>query len=85
MLDNFAIILCSRPFQFVASGLTILELNYLEVYPYDKWSDKEIHRYTVGQEFTPTKLEMTNGETSPPNLLTEPDLISLMEMHGIGK
>ena len=26
--------------RFVAHGLMILERNYLEVYPYEKWSDK---------------------------------------------
>ncbi len=28
---------------------------------------------------------MTKGETSPPSLLTEADLIALMEKHGIGE
>lgn len=28
--------------QFIAQGLMILARNYLEVYPYDKWSDKVI-------------------------------------------
>jgi len=32
----------------------------------------------------PTGLEMVDGQTSPPNLLTEADLISLMDKHGIG-
>lgn len=27
---------------------------------------------------------MIDGQTSPPNLLTEADLISLMDKHGIG-
>jgi len=59
-------------------------LNYLEVYPYDKWSNKQIHNYNQGQSFMPTELEMIDGQTSPPNLLTEADLISLMDKHGIG-
>lgn len=59
-------------------------MNYLEVYPYDKWSNKQIHSYNQGQSFTPTGLEIIDGQTSAPNLLTEADLISLMDKHGIG-
>lgn len=75
----------SRLFQFVTSGLMIIARNYLDVYPYDKWNAKEIHVYQNGQTFEPTLIEMVDGETSPPNLLTEADLIALMEKHGIGE
>ncbi|XP_053608137.1 DNA topoisomerase 3-alpha [Plodia interpunctella] len=70
--------------KFSASGLMITERNYLDVYPYDKWSSKEIHVYQTGQTFRPTSIDMVDGSTSPPNLLTEADLIGLMEKHGIG-
>ena len=40
--------------------------------------------YQEGQVFQPTSIDMVGGETSPPSLLTEADLISLMEKHGIG-
>lgn len=33
--------------KFAASGLMIMARNYLDVYPYDKWSSKEIHVYQV--------------------------------------
>ncbi|XP_038618516.1 DNA topoisomerase 3-alpha isoform X2 [Tachyglossus aculeatus] len=70
--------------RFIAHGLMILARNYLEVYPYDRWSDKVIPIYEKGFRFQPTTLEMVEGETSPPQLLTEADLIALMEKHGIG-
>lgn len=63
----------------------ILERNYLDVYPYENWSSKCIHNYQEGSTFQPTILDVAEGETTAPNLLTEADLISLMEKHGIGK
>ncbi|CAF1529264.1 unnamed protein product [Rotaria sp. Silwood1] len=69
---------------FNASGLSIRERNYLDVYIYDKWSEKELPHYELNQTFYSTKIEMVQDETSPPQLLTEADLISLMEKHGIG-
>ncbi|KAG8303190.1 DNA topoisomerase 3-alpha [Homalodisca vitripennis] len=70
--------------KFVGSGLMILARNYLDVYPYETWSDRQMHVYQQGQVFQPTTLDMTDGETAPPKLLTEADLIALMEKHGIG-
>lgn len=70
--------------KFSASGLMIIARNYLDVYPYDKWSAKVIPVYEQGLQFQPTAIEMVDGQTSPPQLLTEADLISLMEKHGIG-
>lgn len=63
----------------------ILERNYLDVYPYENWSAKCIHEYKQGTTFTPTLLDISESETTAPNLLTEADLIALMEKHGIGK
>uniref|UniRef100_A0A2K5P2B9 DNA topoisomerase n=1 Tax=Cercocebus atys TaxID=9531 RepID=A0A2K5P2B9_CERAT len=70
--------------RFVAHGLVILARNYLDVYPYDHWSDKILPVYERGSRFQPSTVEMVDGETSPPKLLTEADLIALMEKHGIG-
>lgn len=70
--------------EFSANGLLILELNYLEVYPYFKWNAKEIPQYQMNEEFIPQSVMMTDGKTCPPKLLTESELIALMEKHGIG-
>ncbi|XP_061079167.1 DNA topoisomerase 3-alpha isoform X2 [Conger conger] len=70
--------------KFAAHGLMIIARNYLDVYPYDKWSAKVIPTYEQGSQFQPTAIEMVDSQTSPPQLLTEADLIALMEKHGIG-
>ena len=66
------------------TGLTVTERNYLEVFPYDKWSDKELPRFEQGETFTPSVCELKEGQTSRPSLLTEADLVSLMDKNGIG-
>ncbi|XP_017272283.1 DNA topoisomerase 3-alpha [Kryptolebias marmoratus] len=70
--------------KFSTSGLMIIARNYLDVYPYDRWSTKVIPVFEQDSQFQPSAVEMVDGQTSPPQLLTEADLISLMEKHGIG-
>lgn len=93
--------------KFSATGLVILERNYLDVYVYDKWTAKQIHHYIEGKQtpnpqkcsinvgttdplmnlgstFEPTEISMPEGATTAPPLLTEADLIALMEKNGIG-
>lgn len=69
---------------FDAKGLVILEKNYLEVYTYDKWNGNEIPEFHEGEQFVPDTLNMEAGKTTAPKLLTESDLISLMEKNEIG-
>ncbi|EQB60754.1 dna topoisomerase iii [Vairimorpha apis BRL 01] len=38
---------------FYLNGLEIVERNYLDVYVYDKWNDKRINSYDIGQVFVP--------------------------------
>ncbi|EIM82961.1 prokaryotic type I DNA topoisomerase [Stereum hirsutum FP-91666 SS1] len=70
--------------EFYATGLIILERNFLNVYPYEKWSGKELPDFEEGDEFMPSVCELREGVTSPPNLLTEADLVGLMDKNGIG-
>lgn len=69
---------------FSATGLTITERNYLDVYKYDKWSGTILPQFTEGETFAPTTLSMKEGKTSKPSLLTEADLVTLMDKNGIG-
>ena len=68
---------------FEAKGLTIHDRGYLEVYPYEKWGDKHLPEYRLHEIITP-QFDMNQGATSPPKLLSESDLIGLMDKHGIG-
>lgn len=62
----------------------IIERNFLDVYVYEKWSDQTIPIFQIGEVVAPYRLEMTEGETTRPSLLSEADLISLMDKNGIG-
>ena len=77
-------ILCAdEPFN--ASGLTVLERNYLEVYVFEKWrSTQELPAFTEGETFKPDQALMEEGQSTPPNYLTEPELIAMMDANGIG-
>ena len=70
--------------EFYQTGLVIHELNYLEVYPFDKWTDKDIPEFKLGEILKPKALALEAGTTSAPELLTEKDLITLMDKNGIG-
>jgi DNA topoisomerase-3 len=70
---------------FHANGLIVLERNYLVVYPYENWTSSTIlPKFTLGERFEPTEALITDGKTSAPGYLTEPDLIALMDANGIG-
>ena len=66
------------------AGLMVLEKNYLEVYPYERWSNRSIPKFEIGEELVPTHINMKEETTQPPPHLTEPELIELMDKNGIG-
>lgn len=71
--------------RFTAMGLVVTERNYLDVYPYDKWtSSQRLPAFTQGEMIMPSSLEMVEGKSSAPHFLTEPELIALMDANGIG-
>ena len=68
----------------VCTGLVISAKNYLEVYVYDKWSDKDLPEFAEGERFMPSVCELREGQTTKPQYLTEADLVTLMDKNGIG-
>lgn len=70
---------------FHAHGVIVLARNYLDVYPYENWTNSaQLPKYTLGEIFVPTEANMTDGQTTAPGYLTEADLIALMDANGIG-
>ncbi|CAD7922897.1 unnamed protein product, partial [Amoebophrya sp. A25] len=71
---------------FTASGLRVTQRGFLEVYPYDRWgrNDTMLPPFAVGEVRRASQLEMTSGTTQPPELLTEAELIGLMDKNEIG-
>lgn len=70
---------------FSCIGLIVHQRNYLDVFPYDKWEGMHLPPFQVNERFIPTICEMKEGNTTAPSLLTEADLVSLMDKNGIGK
>lgn len=77
--------LLRRGRELICLGLVVLRRNYLEVYPYDKWNANALPDFQEGEQFMPDVCELKEGQTSRPNLLTEADLVGLMDKNGIGE
>lgn len=78
-----------------SAAILLHQLAVSVTFVFSGWSRRQFQRdspslqviplYQKGSRFQPTTVEMVDGETSPPLLLTEADLIALMEKHGIGQ
>lgn len=75
-----------RAEMFGCRGLIVQVRGYLEVMRYDKWTDRAMptQLLEVGARIPISELTMQRSETQPPPLLSEADLIALMDRHGIG-
>eukprot|EP00210_Caulerpa_lentillifera_P003680 g3513.t1 len=70
---------------FNTKGLIVLERNWLDVYPYDKWGgNSNLPNFTLGQTFASKELQLKESKTKAPPRMTERDLIAKMEEYGIG-
>ena len=69
--------------KFTTKGLMVVERNYLDIYPYEKWNSNTIPVFQEGEKFIPTQILFHESQTKPPNLLTEAELIDLMDKNGI--
>ncbi|XP_014259776.1 DNA topoisomerase 3-beta-1 [Cimex lectularius] len=70
---------------FFTSGKTLVSPGYTTVMFWQALSKNEIApEFQKGEEVTVLDVKMVDCQTCPPDYLTESELISLMEKHGIG-
>ena len=69
---------------FDSAGTVLKNSGWLEVYPFENRKDKLLPFVEGGQKVGIKKLNNTKAKTSPPKKLTEAELLTLMDKHGIG-
>uniref|UniRef100_A0A1B6MUV9 DNA topoisomerase n=1 Tax=Graphocephala atropunctata TaxID=36148 RepID=A0A1B6MUV9_9HEMI len=71
--------------KFSTTGKTLLDPGYTTVMHWQAFAKNEtVPTFTAGEEATMQDVKLVECQTSPPDLLTEAELITLMEKHGIG-
>merc|ERR1719158_1152702 len=74
---------CATEF-FSTSCLIVIDRGYLEIYPFDRWGSQALPPFEVHQTLPAASIDLVESATKPPELLTEPDLLTLMDKNGIG-
>lgn len=69
---------------FEVSGRQMLEPGFTAILTHSAGEDVILPQFNEGQKMMPKCVKLKAGATSPPPLLTESELIELMEKHGIG-
>lgn len=64
--------------------MIIHERNYLDIYPFDKWETNILPQFSLNEELRLETLLLKESKTNPPEMLSEADLINLMDKNGIG-
>ncbi|XP_012321902.1 DNA topoisomerase 3-beta-1 isoform X2 [Aotus nancymaae] len=73
------------PELFTCSGKTVLSPGFTEIMPWQSVPlEESLPTCQRGDTFTVSEVKMLEKQTSPPDYLTEAELITLMEKHGIG-
>eukprot|EP00271_Cylindrocystis_brebissonii_P005978 TRINITY_DN1845_c0_g1_i9.p1 TRINITY_DN1845_c0_g1~~TRINITY_DN1845_c0_g1_i9.p1 ORF type:complete len:630 (+),score=80.22 TRINITY_DN1845_c0_g1_i9:2116-4005(+) len=70
--------------KFFAAGRKVVSPGFTTIMPWLAVSDEGLPTFHEGEAVGLATVELHEGKTSPPDYLTESELISLMEKHGIG-
>eukprot|EP00397_Hematodinium_sp_SG-2012_P007781 GEMP01007831.1.p1 GENE.GEMP01007831.1~~GEMP01007831.1.p1 ORF type:complete len:880 (+),score=215.84 GEMP01007831.1:91-2730(+) len=69
---------------FSTSCLIVTDRGYLEIYPFDRWGSQALPPFELNQTLPAASIDLVESTTKPPELLTECDLLTLMDKNGIG-
>eukprot|EP00210_Caulerpa_lentillifera_P003718 g3551.t1 len=69
---------------FSASGSRLIKEGFITLMPWRSTQNEALPGFVEGEEVKIEDVVLTQGKTTPPGYLTESELISLMEKHGIG-
>ncbi|KAG2490592.1 hypothetical protein HYH03_010985 [Edaphochlamys debaryana] len=69
---------------FTATGCQALRPGFTAIMPWRAAATDTLPPLSPGEQLPLSEVELYQGRTSPPDYLTESDLIGLMEKHGIG-
>ncbi|XP_075085333.1 DNA topoisomerase 3-beta isoform X5 [Nicotiana tabacum] len=70
--------------QFQCIGQLVTVKGFTSIMPWLAVSEKNLPDFAEGEKIEISKVDLDEGNTSPPDYLNESELISLMEKHGIG-
>lgn len=70
--------------EFASNGCSLQSPGFLDVMPWNKPADKYMASVKIGEQFQVDSISIKEGTTKPPNFISESELITLMEKHGIG-
>ncbi|XP_009371098.1 DNA topoisomerase 3-beta isoform X1 [Pyrus x bretschneideri] len=69
---------------FHCVGQRVLVKGFTSIMPWLAINEKNLPQFTKGEKLEVSKVDLHEGLTSPPDYLSESELISLMEKNGIG-
>lgn len=69
---------------FHCTGLHVSAKGFTSIMPWLAVNEKNLPKFAIGEKIEVLKIELYEGNTTPPDNLTESELISLMEKNGIG-
>ncbi|NIG60281.1 DNA topoisomerase 3-beta-1 [Pontoporia blainvillei] len=73
------------PERFTCTGKTVISPGFTEIMPWQSVPlEESLPTCQRGDTFAVAEVKMLEKQTSPPDYLTEAELITLMEKHGIG-